>query len=285
VFATHVRANLRAGAAVVVAHGFALRYGLLDLPASLDVMLLAPRLPGRYVRERFLAGSGAPAYVDVVQDATGRAWPRLLALARGIGATRVGAFAVNYRDETDLDLFSEHFTFPLIFRALEVAFDELVAAGYPPEIAVMELHGSGELGQVLSRAAEVGLYAMLQADGSPACRYGVLTHREVVVDGARLAAAARATIGRIVDGSFARDLLDDQRADHQRLQDLTSACHRGALSEAERSLRYLLRVQHLSRLIDREVSNNGSPETEARSPKPEARSPEPGAQAHIRTDR
>lgn len=240
VFAQEIRHTLAPKSALVVAHGFSLRYKLIDVPANIDVMLLAPRLPGRYVRGRFVAGSGVPAYVDVAQDATGRAWQRLLALARGIGATRPGAIAVSVSDETELDLFSEHFTFPLIFRALEIAFEELVAAGYPPEAAVMDLHGSGELGQILTRAAEVGLYTMLQTDGSPACRYGVLTHRERVVDENGLRREAQRVIARIRDASFASELMEDQRAGHSRLTNLTNGSHGLPLGTGERRLRTLL---------------------------------------------
>jgi ketol-acid reductoisomerase len=240
IFAEQVRSRLAPGCALVVAHGFSLRYQLIEAPEDSDVMLLAPRLPGRYVRDRFVAGSGVPAYVDVAQDATGRAWPRLLALAKGIGATRAGAIAVSIREETELDLFSEQFTLPLIFRALEIAFEELVGAGYPPEAAVMDLHGSGELGQVLLRAAEVGLYTMLQTDGSPACRYGVLTHREAVLDEPRMRRDAQRTIAGVRDGSFARELVEDQRAGHPTLSNLTDASHALPMGTAERRLRALL---------------------------------------------
>jgi ketol-acid reductoisomerase len=240
VFAQQMHDRLAPGGALVVAHGFSLRYQLIEPPQHCDVMLLAPRLPGRYVRDRFVGGSGVPAYVDVAQDATGRAWPRLLALAKAIGSTRVGAIAVGFRTETELDLFSEQFTFPLIFRALEIAFEELVAAGYPAEAAVMDLHGSGELGQILIRAAEVGLYTMLQTDGSPACRYGVLTNRDAVVDEFGMRRNAQRIIERIRDGSFARELVDDQRAGHPKLSNLTAASHGLPMGAAERGLRALL---------------------------------------------
>jgi ketol-acid reductoisomerase len=240
VFAQHMADELSPDNALVLAHGFSLRYSLIDVPENVDVLLLAPRLPGRYVRDRFVVGSGVPAYVDVAQNATHRAWERLLALAKGIGATRAGAIAVDVNDEAELDLFSEHFTFPLIFRALEIALEELVAAGYPPEVAVMELHGSGELGEILTRAAEVGLYTMLESDGSPACRYGVLTHRETVTDAQHLARDARRVIDRIRDGSFASELIEDQRAGHPGLAKLTAASHSSKLEDAERRLRKLL---------------------------------------------
>jgi ketol-acid reductoisomerase len=157
-----------------------------------------------------------------------------------MGATRAGAIAVGASEETDLDLFSEQFTFPLIFRALEIAFEELVAAGYPPEAAVMDLHGSGELGQILARAADVGLYTMLQSDGSPACRYGVLTHRETVVDEPSLRREAQRIIARIRDGSFANELMEDQRTGHVRLSQMTAASHALELGMVERRLRALL---------------------------------------------
>jgi len=237
VFAAAIRGQLSPGSALVVAHGFSLRYHLIDVPDGVDVLLLAPRLPGRYVRDRFVAGAGVPAYVDVARDATGRAWPRLLALAKGIGATRAGAIALSVAQETELDLFSEQFTFPLIFRALEIAFEELVAAGYPPEAAVMDLHGSGELGQILVRAADVGLYTMLQADGSPACRYGVLTHRESVLDESHVRHEARRILMRIRDGAFAAELMADQRVGHPRLTALTNRSRALPLGVAERRLR------------------------------------------------
>jgi ketol-acid reductoisomerase len=36
--------------------GFSVRYGLLDPPDGIDLMLLAPRLPDQYVRGRFVDG-------------------------------------------------------------------------------------------------------------------------------------------------------------------------------------------------------------------------------------
>jgi ketol-acid reductoisomerase len=60
VFTTDIREHLRAGHALILAHGFSVRYGLLDPPDSVDLMLLAPRLPGHYVRDRYLHDWGNP---------------------------------------------------------------------------------------------------------------------------------------------------------------------------------------------------------------------------------
>jgi len=235
-----VEEAMEPGDAVVFAHGFALRYRLVEPPAGLDVLMLAPRMPGRHVRGRYVSGAGVPAWIDVVNDATGRAWPRLLALARGIGATRAGALELDAGLEAELDLFSEHFTFPLVFRTLEVAFEVLVDAGYPPEAAVMELHGSGELGMILEEAARVGLYGMLERDGSPAARFGVLRNRAEVLDAEELRERARGSLERIRDGSFARELLEDQRSGHPELEEMSREVQGTEMSRAEACLRRLL---------------------------------------------
>lgn len=235
-----VEEALSPGDAVVFAAGFALRYRLVEPSEELDVLMLAPRMPGRHVRERFLAGGGVPAWIDVINDATGRGWRRLLALAKGIGATRAGALELEAELEAELDLFSEQFTFPLVFRALEIAFEELVEAGYPPPAAVMELHGSGELGMILGEAARVGLYRMLERDGSPAARFGVLYNRLEILDREELGERARVTLERIRDGSFARELLEDQRFGHPGLEEMTREMRDDELSRAERRLRHLL---------------------------------------------
>ncbi|MEE8139111.1 MAG: ketol-acid reductoisomerase, partial [Thermoanaerobaculia bacterium] len=163
VYRESVEPQLDAGDALVFAHGFAVRYRLIEPPPKVDLLLLAPRMPGRYLRSRYLEGWGVPAFVSVEHDATARAFERLLGLAGALGITRCAAIEASFSQETELDHFSEHVTYPLIFRALELAFEELVAAGYPPELALMELHGSGELGQVLQAAAEEGLYEMISS--------------------------------------------------------------------------------------------------------------------------
>ena len=169
--------HLSAGKALVFAHGFAIRYGLIEPPPGVDCLLVAPRMPGGYVRDLHLRGSGVPAFVlDVHTDATGRAWQRTLALAKAIGATRAGAMAISFAEETELDHFSEHFVYPLVIGALELSFEILVEHGYTPEAAVMELYGSRELGEVLIEAARIGLYPMVEKHASPACpvRYPLL---------------------------------------------------------------------------------------------------------------
>jgi ketol-acid reductoisomerase len=240
VFEHSIKAGLTPGKALVFAHGLAVRYRLLEPPQDCDCLLLAPRLPGLYLRERFLAGWGIPAFVSVERDASGRAWPRLLALAHAMGITRCGAIEVTFADETELDHFSEHFTYPLIFSALEIAFEVLTEAGYDPEVALMELHGSGELGEVLGAASRQGLYQMSETHASPACQVGISHHWESAIGDRRdVRRRAEAVLESIRSGRFVEHLVREQTGRYPEL----AAWRRGrssALEEAERRLRALL---------------------------------------------
>jgi ketol-acid reductoisomerase len=241
VFRNEMRERLRPGHALVFAHGFAIRYRLIEPPDTIDLMLLAPRLPGQYVRARFGTGWGVPAFVAVERDATGRAWSRLLGVARAIGVTRTAAIESSFAEETELDHFSEHFLYPLVFAALETAFESLVDAGYAPEVALMELHGSGELGQVLLAAGQEGLYEMIRSHASPACQVGIAHHWQGAL-GDRTAVRDRiATVIRAIrDGSFARHLVDEQRSEYSELRSWQQG-RSASLVAAEQSLRRMLR--------------------------------------------
>ncbi|MDA2935576.1 NAD(P)-binding domain-containing protein, partial [Acidobacteria bacterium AH-259-D05] len=129
VYQTAVSPYLQSGDGLVLAHGYSLHYGLIHVASDVDVLLLAPRMPGQYLRSRYLEGWGVPAFVSVEQEATGKGRQRLLALASALGVTRCAAIEVSAAVETELDHFSEHFLYPLFFRTLEMAFDTLVASG------------------------------------------------------------------------------------------------------------------------------------------------------------
>ncbi len=242
VYNQSIRQTLTLGKALVFAHGFAIRYGVIQPPDFVDLLLLAPRMPGKYVRDLFLKGRGVPAYIYVGQDHTGRALKRVLALAKGIGATRAGALEVSFAEELELDHFSQHFTYPLIIRALQLAFEVLSEEGYPAEAVLMELHGSGELGEVLLEAARIGLYAMIETHASPACQFGIHAYaRRVLPDETK--ELIREIIHEIRDGSFARELLEEQRKNYPRLRAMTEAARAHDLTETERRLRQLLKLE------------------------------------------
>ena len=74
VYADDIAPALTEGKALVFGHGFNIRFGYIEAPAGVDVILIAPKAPGHTVRREFVAGRGIPDIIAVENDATGTAW-------------------------------------------------------------------------------------------------------------------------------------------------------------------------------------------------------------------
>ena len=134
-----IRPHLSAGKTLMFAHGFNVRFGTLDLPADIDVSMIAPKSPGHRVRELFEEGAGTPALLAVHQDATGAAKALALSYGMGIGVTRAGVIETTFAEETETDLFGEQAVLCGGVSALvKAGFDTLTEAGYQPEVAYFE---------------------------------------------------------------------------------------------------------------------------------------------------
>ena len=66
-FNTHIAPNLKHGASIIVASGYNVFYRLLNVPASANVCMVAPRMIGSSVRSRYQSGKGFPCFVSVEQ--------------------------------------------------------------------------------------------------------------------------------------------------------------------------------------------------------------------------
>ena len=105
------------------ASGYCLAYDLIEPPAGVDVLLLAPRMGGELARDRYLDRRGFFAYVSVERDATGRAWERLLGLCDAAGVLEAGALELDAEREATLDLFVEQTMGAVIGVAIMNAFN------------------------------------------------------------------------------------------------------------------------------------------------------------------
>ena len=136
IFENEVKAHLRAGAALLFAHGFAVHYGLIEPGPNHDVILVAPMGAGPIVRARFEQGSGVPALLAVANDASGNAWNLAKAYGSAIGCGKVAMLETTFREETESDLFGEQAVLcgglPALMKA---AYETLVEGGIRPEIA------------------------------------------------------------------------------------------------------------------------------------------------------
>jgi len=196
-----VSSALGSDAAVVFASGFNLTNGQID-PGDRDVMLIAPRMMSAGMRQR-----GAASFVNVERDASGNAWPRMLALAKACGALDAGAMVVTADQETQLDLFVEQTVGPDVGAAIMTAFRVGVEAGLPPEALVMELYMSGEMSRCFDAMAEQGFFQQVKLHGNIAAFGGAM--RSLEIDRDAIARRYGGVLTEIADGTFARNLAEE----------------------------------------------------------------------------
>ncbi len=135
-----VKKNLRAGQALFFSHGFSIVYkeqtGVIP-PADVDVILVAPKGAGRTVRSNYLSGSGINASYAIHQDATGRAFERVVALGIAIGSGYL--FPTTFENEVYSDLTGERgVLMGAIAGLMKAQYETLRAMGHSPSEAFNE---------------------------------------------------------------------------------------------------------------------------------------------------
>ncbi len=208
VYDNQVAPGLTSGKLLMFAHGFNIHYGQIVPPADVDVAMVAPKSPGRMVRQLYTEGRGTPAIVAVHQDASGKAMDITLAYAKGIGCSRAGVIETTFTEETETDLFGEQTVLcGGVSSLIKAGFETLVDAGYQPEIAYFEvLH---ELKLIVDLIYQGGITHMRNSVSETA-RYGDLTRGPRVIDD-MVKEEMEQCLVEIQDGTFAKEwLLENQ---------------------------------------------------------------------------
>lgn len=239
VYGGQIAPGLRDGDLFVLAHGFSLRYDRIALPDGVDVALLAPKMFGKPIRQRYTEGSGVLAFLDVVEDRTGRALRRTLGIAKAVGFTRYGVLPVPLATETELDLFQEQFLTPLLLDAFRTAFEVLVGAGCDPVPALLDMHASGEMAEMMVEAATTGIYEVIEQQGSPTCRFGVQKYLGTLL-GPDVRAKGERILGDIRNGAFVEELSREAQAGYPSLADYRTAYEAGAMTRTHETYRAIL---------------------------------------------
>ena len=203
VFEEHIKPNLNQNSTLVFASGYNLTFGLLQLPNDVDAVLLAPRMIGVGVRERYLSEEGFYCLVGIEQDVSGKAEERLLALTGGIGGFHKPAIEVTFRQETILDLFNEQAFGPAFGRVLLTSISVLLEHGLPPEAVLVEMYLSEEMAYTYQKMAQIGLVRQTNFH-SPTSQYGAMS-RGTRFLGLGLRKRMNRIYDEIVGGSFARE--------------------------------------------------------------------------------
>ena len=208
IYKQDIETNLRPGDVLMFAHGFNIRFGLIDPPEGVDVAMVAPKGPGHLVRRTYEGGGGVPALLAVERDATGKAKALGLSYAWGIGATRAGVLETTFKEETETDLFGEQVVLcGGLTSLIKAGFDTLVEAGYQPESAYFEcLH---EVKLIVDLIYEHGITGMRYSISTTA-EYGDMTRGPRLINGS-VRAEMKQILADIQSGAFAQEWVKENR--------------------------------------------------------------------------
>ncbi|MFN8389595.1 MAG: ketol-acid reductoisomerase [Bdellovibrionota bacterium] len=204
-----VEPNVKKGAMVLFSHGFNVHYGQIKPNKDIDVAMIAPKGPGKLVRDQYVEGRGVPCLVAVAQNASGQALERALAYGQGVGGGRGGIIETTFGEETETDLFGEQAV--LCGGATELVcagWETLVNAGYKPEVAYFEcLH---ELKLIVDLLYEGGI-ARMHEFISDTAKFGDLTRGPRIVD-QHVKDNMKKVLTEIQDGTFAQEWILENQA-------------------------------------------------------------------------
>ena len=135
-----VKKYLTPGKALYFSHGFGItfkeRTGIIP-PDDIDVILVAPKGSGTSLRRMFLEGRGLNSSYAIFQDATGKAFDRVVALGIGVGSGYL--FETTFKREVYSDLTGERGTLMGAIQGLFAAqYEVLREKGHSPSEAFNE---------------------------------------------------------------------------------------------------------------------------------------------------
>ena len=233
-YAGDIAPGLTAGKTLLFIHGLTVNFGLIAPPEDVDVVLCCPKGAGPGIRSVYERGGGVFGLVAVHQDASGGAWPLVLSYAAALGCGRAGMLKTTFRDECECDLLGEQAVLvggvPELIRA---AWETLVEAGYPPEVAYFEcLHETKLVTDLIFAHGIAGMAARV----SNTAEYGAyLTGPKVIGPEARQ--ALKAALVSVRDGSFVRRLMADHAAGQPELKALRAEAAARPIEDTGRALR------------------------------------------------
>ncbi len=237
IYEEHVAPNLDDGDALFFAHGFNIRFGLIEPPANVDVCMVAPKGPGHLVRRTYTDGGGVPCLIAVENDATGKAKELALAYADAIGGTRAGVIETTFTEETETDLFGEQAVLcGGTTRLVQAGFETLIEAGYQPEVAYFEcLH---ELKLIVDLMYEEGIAGM-RYSVSDTAEWGDLTSGPRLIND-DVKAEMKKVLTDIQDGTFAAKWVEESKAGRPNFLRLEAEGHEHPIEKVGAKLRAMM---------------------------------------------
>ncbi len=243
IWETHIVPGIAAGNTLVWSSGYNVGYDLIKLPSNVDVIMVAPRMIGPKVRELFEHGKGAMAQVAVHQNVSGKAFDKMMAIAKGIGATRGGAIESSFREEAELDLFAEQIVWSGLAAWFKECFELGIANGFSPELMVLELYASGEASEILGTMAKRGFYKQM-SHHSTTSQYGTLSRAQHILNDEIRAKMREFLVKDIKGGAFAKEWSSEQAEGSKTLAKLKEEALISPMSQAEDKIIPLVQQAH-----------------------------------------
>jgi ketol-acid reductoisomerase len=202
-YETEIKPCLKEGATINFASGYNIAYRLIRPGPDINIIMIAPRMIGVGVRERYLTGEGFYSFISVYQDRNGDADKILLALAKAVGTLKAGGIVTTMEQEALLDLFNEQAFGPAFGRVLLSAVDVLIKNGLPPEAVLCEMYMSEEMSYTYKKMAQIGLVKQTNFH-SHTSQYGAMSRGARYLD-MGLEKKFQHTIDEINSGKFAKE--------------------------------------------------------------------------------
>ncbi|MEO1783863.1 ketol-acid reductoisomerase [Thermodesulfobium sp. 4217-1] len=237
IYTSEVKPYLKAGKALVFAHGFSVHFNQIVPPSDVDVFMIAPKGPGHLVRRQYEEGKGVPCLYAIYQDASGNAFDMALAYAKGIGGTRAGVLNTTFKEETETDLFGEQAVLcGGLTSLIKAGFETLCEAGYQPELAYFEvLH---EMKLIVDLVYEGG-FGWMRHSISNTAEYGDLTVGPCVV-GPEVKENMKKVLNDIQTGVFAKGWILENSAGQPMLNALRRKEREHKIDEVGKKMRSMM---------------------------------------------
>lgn len=237
VFREEVKPALKPGSAIVFPHGFTVAFGIVEPPPGHDVVLVAPKGQGHFLRKMFMASQGLPCLVGVEQDVSGEALQKALSYAALIGCLSAGAVETTFREEAVTDLFGEQAVLcggvPELVKA---AFETLVGSGFSPEVAYLEcLH---ELKIIVDLMYQGGVHYMRDRISRTAAWGSMETGGKIITSQTRK--TLDEILQRIQSGEFARRWMAEAESGQKNLKKQINGEAKHPIEKAGRRVRSLM---------------------------------------------
>ncbi|MHA1145615.1 MAG: ketol-acid reductoisomerase [Candidatus Helarchaeota archaeon] len=243
IFEEKIKPNLTSGKTIDFATGYNVAFKEItgmQIPIDVDIIMIAPRMIGVGVREKYLSGEGFFSFIAMEQDATGNAKNTLLGLAKALGTTKAGAIETSFRDEAHLDLYTEQAFGPAFGQVLMNSLEVLVESGYPVEAIFVEIYMSGEFSFTLKEMAEIGIVEQMKFH-SPTSQYGSLTRGARFIN-PKLKELMAKSLSEIQSGKFAREWKRAQKRGKDPVASLKQTALQMPINKLEREVRKRLKM-------------------------------------------